>query len=220
MVRPTNRKILKDYVILCEGRDAQEFLISFLNNVDSEKSDFLKNDIQVFDFGGNEELQKFVETLKKMEDFDRIRSMLIVRDAETDAAKAKGEICTVLEKEGLPIPDAACSWKPGEISVAYALFPGFDKDKVNGTLEDLCISILSENGNETVLEEIASFIEKLKKKGRSFPREFKTRLHTYFSVTDKYTSLKIGEAAKAGAFAWNDSKLMPLKQCIEEMGSL
>lgn len=218
MARSTNRKILKPNVILCEGRDAQEFLISFLNHADSEKSEFLKNDIQVFDFGGNEELQNFVGTLKKMEDFHQIKSMLIVRDAETDATKAEGDICATLEAMELPVPEGACSWKRGEISTAYVLFPSCDENPVNGTLEDLCIKILSEVENETIVKEISGFIEKLREEGlRSFPHEFKTKLHTYFSVTDKYISFKIGEAAKAGAFSWNDEKLLPLKQCIEKM---
>ena len=55
------------------------------------------------------------------------------------------------------------------------------------------------------------------KYNRSYPHEFKTKLHTYFSVTDEYVSLKIGEAAKAGAFNWNSNKLLPLKNFLSEI---
>ena len=41
-------------------------------------------------------------------------------------------------------------------------------------------------------------------------------IHTYFSVNEKYISLKIGEAAKAGAFAWDHEKLAGLKSIILE----
>ena len=56
-----------------------------------------------------------------------------------------------------------------------------------------------------------------KRHGREYPHDFKTKLHTYFSVTDKYVSLKIGEAAKAGAFNWNSPKLLPLKNFLLEI---
>ena len=56
-----------------------------------------------------------------------------------------------------------------------------------------------------------------KKYDRVFQREFKTKLHTYFSVTDKYVSLKIGEAARAGAFNWSSEKLTPLKRFLLEL---
>ena len=46
--------------------------------------------------------------------------------------------------------------------------------------------------------------------------EHKSRLHTYFSVNEKYISLKIGEAAKAGAFAWDHEKLDGLRNIISE----
>ena len=69
-----------------------------------------------------------------------------------------------------------------------------------------------------MLDEINLFICKLKDKElRSFPRKFKTRLHTYFSITDNYVSLKIGEAAKAGAFNWESPKLSPLKSFLYEV---
>ncbi len=67
MPRKTNNKILKEHLILCEGRDEQEFLIQFL---ESDTLSFLpgfSNDIQVMDFGGNSELLKHLTILKKMD---------------------------------------------------------------------------------------------------------------------------------------------------------
>jgi hypothetical protein len=50
-----------------------------------------------------------------------------------------------------------------------------------------------------------------------FSRIFKAKLHTYFSVHNDYASLKIGEAAAAGAFDWNSPVLDPLKNFIQEI---
>lgn len=38
--------------------------------------------------------------------------------------------------------------------------------------------------------------------------------NTYFSVTDDFVSMKIGEAARANAFNWSTDKLVPLKKFI------
>ena len=65
MPRKTNNKIQTEHLILCEGRDEQEFLIHFL---ESDTLSFLpgfSNDIQVMDFGGNSELLKHLTILKK-----------------------------------------------------------------------------------------------------------------------------------------------------------
>ncbi len=41
--------------------------------------------------------------------------------------------------------------------------------------------------------------------------------NTYFSVTDRYVSLKIGEAARAGAFDWENKALDALRRFVESM---
>ena len=71
------------------------------------------------------------------------------------------------------------------------------------------------------MAEIDKLIRNLREKyDRKFPHEFKTKLHSYFSVTDALVSLKIGEAAKAKAFDWYSEKLVPLKKFMEEVISV
>lgn len=218
MARSTNRKISKQHLILCEGIDAEGFLIYFLNNAESNYAEFLREHIQVMDFGGNENLFNYIETIKKMEGFDSIKSILIIRDAETNYIKAQNDITAALVKAKLPVPEHTYEWADGDIKTAYLLFPACGSEPINGTLEDLCLSVLSEENSNIVLDKINAFVSDLKcGMKRDFPHEFKTKLHTYFSITDKYVSLKIGEAAKAGAFDWNSSKLNDLRLFIESI---
>ena len=44
MPRKTNDKIRKEYLILCEGRDAEEFLITYLNSKALEAVSAFSND--------------------------------------------------------------------------------------------------------------------------------------------------------------------------------
>lgn len=218
MPRKTNNKILKEHLILCEGRDAQEFLIQFL---ESDALSFLpgfSNDIQVMDFGGNSELPRYLTILKNMDGFEAIRSLLVVRDAETNAEAACQEIQAALQRNALPVPEAPRCWRGDAPQVGFALFPQCDGTLRNGTLEDLCLSILSDPLACDTLASIDKFLAHIEaSRGTPLNRRFKAKLHTYFSVHNDYVSLKIGEAAKAGAFDWKHAALAPLKNFIQEI---
>lgn len=210
-----NVKILKEHLILCEGRDAKEFLIAFLNCEALAGTPVFSKDIQVMDFGGNEQLAQHISILKNMEGFESVKSLVIVRDAERNQEGAIDTLRATLKNCGLPVPEVPYQIAEGQIKTGYVLFPTCDADVRQGTLEDLCLSILAENNNEAILAEIDTLIQTLGDKyDRKFPHEFKTKLHSYFSVTDDFVALKIGEAARANAFNWYSEKLIPLRSFI------
>jgi len=178
-------------------------------------------DIQVMDFGGNSDLLEQLKVLKVTPGFDEIKTLLIVRDAERDASSAVRQIRTALENNGFSAPDGPHRWVKDEenngIHIGFLLFPGCDEAPMAGTLEDLCAFILKEPAPPKLLEVVDRFLDQLKtERGRDFVHRFKTRLHTCLAVSDKYVGMKIGEAAKAGAFDWSDEKLTPLREFIQE----
>lgn len=218
MPRKTNTKILKEKLILCEGRDEQEFLIQYLNSAALSDEPGFSNDIQVIDFGGNSELTRKLAVLKNMEGFDKVTSLLVIRDAETDAAAACLEIQYALGKNHLPVPQKPHCWEGETLKVGFVLFPVFHDPIQEGTLEDLCLSILADASAENTLKEIDLFLKRLECHRKvPFSRIFKAKLHTYFSVHQDYVSLKIGEAAAAGAFDWDHAALTSLKNFLQEV---
>lgn len=218
MARRTNDKIRARHLILCEGRDAEEMLIAYLNSEELKEEPAFSNDFQVMDFGGNEDLARFLALLQKMEGYDRVSSLLIVRDAERDADTAIREIRGVLCRQGLAAPEGPHRWQGDMPKVGYLLFPTCAAESIPGTLEDLCLSILAEADRDELLGDIQRFIDQLSAdRGRTFPREFKTKLHTYFSITDAYVSLKMGESARVGAFDWASEQLRPLRDFLTEL---
>ncbi len=200
------------HLLLCEGLDAQNFLIYYLNSSVFSSYSALQQTVQVVDFGGIRQLSTAINAWKNMEGFENIKSLLVIRDAEASATDAAQSVKDAFKKAALPPPDGPNSlFKGSAISTGFTLFPSCDKLPQNGTLEDLCLNILQEKESR-ILEEIEVFMNKLgQEKLREFPHRFKTKLHTYFSLTDKYVSLKIGEAAKAGAFDWTSPKLNSLR---------
>lgn len=210
------KKIVKSYLLLCEGRDAENFLINYLESEALAQDQQFSNEIQVLDFGGNDDLDRFLMNLENMERFDQVTSIAIIRDAEKDYTKACCDVTRSLRKAGIVSPDNCGTWVHDDtgMNVGYLLFP---LNNEAGTLEDLCLNILSENNNESILSSIDTFLTTMESSyGRSYHRKHKNRLHTYLSSSDEYVSMQLGLASKAGAFNWDSVYLEPLKRFLTE----
>lgn len=209
------KKIEKRYLILCEGADAQYFLINYLNSNILAKNPKISQDIQVFDFGGNNDLLNFLMNLKNMDKFDQVTSLGIIRDAEKDYAKACREVSGSLRKSGFEVPKQSGMWTSDDkgLRVGFMLFP---LNNADGTLEDLCLRILSEK-NKDILAAIDSFLAKMEDTyGRKYNRKHKNQLHTYLASSEKFVAMQLGTAAKSGAFEWDSDELEPLKKFLTD----
>lgn len=206
------------HLILCEGKDEFNFLIYYLNSEALSDHPEYSQSIQVEDFGGNEELSTKLVLWTKAPGFEHLKTLLIIRDAEQNAELAVNSIVSAFQKAGLPTPLQPHQFALSEsLKTGFLMFPACSSELVNGTLEDLCLSILREN-ESVILDRVDSFLSELEGQSiRTFPRRFKAQLHTYLSVTDKFVSLKVGEAAKAGAFNWNSPSLDSIKSFLAEM---
>ena len=214
---PIERKqIVKNHLILCEGRDAELFLINYLESKELAHDQRFPNEIQVLDFGGNENLSNFLLNLKNMDGYERVTSIAIIRDAEKDYDKACREVQTSLQKCGFVSPEVSGSWACDDtgLRVGFMLFP---LNEEAGTLEDLCIMILSEKNNKPILSSVDSFLSEMESVyERNYRRKHKNILHTYLSSTDRYVTMQIGLAASAGAFDWGSAELVPLERFLLE----
>ena len=214
---PIERKrIKKPFLLLCEGRDAEGFLINYLNSNELAQDPRFSNEIQVLDFGGNEDLSNFLMSLKNMDKFDRVKSLAVVRDAEKDYEKACQEVRRSFEKCGFASSERSDTWirDSSGLKVGFVLFP---LNNSAGTLEDLCLRILSENNNKDILSTIESFLDVMESSyGRSYRRKHKNKLHTYLSYSDEYVTMPLGTASSAGAFDWDSDELASLKCFLVE----
>ena len=211
--------IQKRYIILCEGIDTLNFIIWYLNSNALSNDDRFSNDIQVFDFGGIDNLENFILNLKNMENFDEVNRILIVRDAETNVDSAVNMVKKALRNAELPVPSYCNEWENGvqEIQTAFVLMPTCSSEPIPGALEDLCWNILNNSISERMRDDVNDFVLKITNDYNSIgSHKHKSRLHTCLSINKDFISLKIGEAAKAGAFDWNHSALEHLKAIIEK----
>lgn len=228
MGKGKNKKVIKKpHLLLCEGEDTVQFMIQYLEYLQKNEKDF--EDFVAFDFGGNEELPTFLSDIRYYPGYEMVASMTIIRDSEKDHGRAIREVKSVLAKLGFPVPPGPNAIVHGDkpesivqnvdIKVAFSLFPSLSKNNRNGTLEDLFIENLKEDGIEHILNDINSFLEHLRSKGRKFTWLHKTKLHTYFSVTDDFVAAKIGEAAEWGAFDFECAEMNQLKELLRNIAA-
>lgn len=206
------------HIILCEGEDDKWFINWYLNSEQLKYQPAFSRDFQTFQMQGVTNLSDAMQLLKRTEGFDMVKSILAIRDADEDFESACDNVRAAFRKADFPVPSGPHVWTNGPIKTAFLLFPSCDGTPMTGALEDLCMQILAEENVSPLLGEIEKFIFRLcSDQNRKLSHTRKSKLHTYFSVTDKFISLKVGEAAKAGAFNWNSDRIRPLTEFLEEL---
>jgi hypothetical protein len=206
------------HLIFCEGKDEYFFLIWLLDYLKPKEPAF--TNFRVYDFGGINELKLNLSNIAKTEGFKKnVKSLCILRDAETNAAGACQSIKAAFADCNFSVPAGPCSRADGSdtyphIATGFALFPDFADKPKNGTLEDLCLRILAKNDSKDVLAHVDAALTPYKK---HLPQLHKNRLHTYFSLTKEFVSLKIGEAAKDKAFRYDVPEIDSLKSFLLQM---
>jgi hypothetical protein len=206
-----NKKIERPRLILCEGKDAVYYLIELLKIFIEQDSRF--EDYQALDFEGNSDLRPYLGTLRAMEGYERVQSIVVVRDAEKNAESAVQSIVGAFRAYGFGCPSTPCVMSnAGTPRTGFVLFPSCCDELENGTLEDLCLRTLSKEDSNDILSRVDTLVGDL-----HFRSPHKNRLHTYFSLTDDYVSCKIGEAAKARAFNFNSPEIESLRRFLSQM---
>ena len=127
-------------------------------------------------------------------------------------------IKSALSNNDFPVPEGPNEIISNEtISVAFTLFPRLSKEGCVGTLENLIIDNLNEADADKILDDVDGFLASLQAKDRHFTWLHKSKLHTYFSVTDDYVTMKLSEATEAGAFNFECEEMNSLKSLLQSI---
>lgn len=197
-------------LLLAEGIDAKLFFIWACQAFDV-------HDVQVIDFGGINNLTRFLQMLKLASNFETVTSIVIARDAETNPVGAIQSVRNSLEKAGLPVPETAFQYKEDSIRTAFMVFPGFEHTGGglrSGTLEDLCLDITKD---PSTFECVDAYITCLRSLGQPVQWPHKMRLHTFLAGKGDFVGMKIGEASRAGAWDWDHEGLERFRDVVTRM---
>ena len=186
-------------LLLAEGADACNFLIWAYQAWGAA-------DMQVLDFGGvqNQDLPLYLRQLQMLTGFDEVDTLVIARDAERNASGAVTSLISQLTNVGLPAPLTPFTFTETPLRVAYMIFPGYAASGSglleNGTLEDLCLKTIAD---DPVMPCVENFLRAVQATGEPMPRPHKSSLYTYLAGKQALTGLKLGEAARVGAWPWD-----------------
>ena len=194
-------------LLLAEGRDAELFLVWASRHFRHEI------DFQVMDFGGIKELTNFLLLLANDESYDDVETIVVARDAETDAKAATDSIKHSMKQANIPVPEEPFEYiRNATLKTAFMIFPGPEQQK--GRLEDLCLSTVE---NDPLLECVDDYLECAKAKGEQLPRIHKSKLHCFLAGKKDFAGLPIGLASREKAWDFDHPTLEPFKRIIQEM---
>ena len=140
-------------------------------------------------------------------DFDKVRSLAVVTDADFDVGAARDRVRGALRDSGLPVPDDQLGQAlHDQLSVYYLLPP----HEGQGMLENVCLESV---GAEPVMDCVDRFIECAGDERTDWPRleiEAKARVHAYLASKDP-PDLRLGEAGEKGFWNFDHQVFNPLK---------
>ena len=163
-------------------------------------------DIQVENFGGNTELRPFVKAAVLLPGFrERVVSVGVIRDAETDAQAAFQSVCGALEAARLPVPPAPITPAGDQPRVQAFILPG---DGQAGMIETLCLQSVEADPAMPCVEEFFRCVEN---SGHAMPSNpTKARTHA-FLATRAMPDLPMWTAAMHDYWDWSHPVFAPLE---------
>lgn len=199
-------RIQRTKLLLVEGKDAEIFWTWISDRVLQRK------DIQILNFGGITEFRGFLKSLVLDPNFDQVETLIVIQDAENDAAARGQSIQDALKAARLAVPPEPFVMIQGTPKTAYMLHPGIHAEK--GTLEDLCLKTIED---EQILNCVSEFLDCTRQKGEHHSQSHKNKLYSYLAGKANFAGLRLGEAASRGAWNKDSPALSPFVNIIAQM---
>ena len=178
------RQIESKIQLLVEGKDQLNFFEKLIEQL-------LFENIQIQDFGGVNELRGFLLGFVNMPNFHEfVRSIGIVRDAETSAEGAFQSVQSSLKLAKLSVPHNPQESTATRPRVTVLILPG---DNRQGMLETLLCESFVNTPENCCIDDFFKCIEALR--DISIKRPEKARAHAYLT-TKSEPHVSVGVAAK------------------------
>ncbi len=198
-------RILESKLLIVEGRDDEEFFNALVNRMG-------KNDIQVAGIGGKTRLRARLKALVNDPAFQKVHTLAIARDADTDPKLALESVKDALKASGLPSPRGSMRVAKGPPKTSVMILPSFGK---KGALEDLCLEAVAQDPAMDCTED---FFYCLQKKGRSRPQRdmAKAKVRVFLAAQEAPT-LPLGLAARKGYWPLDHPAFADVKRFLESL---
>lgn len=201
---PDDRKIKQPKQVIVEGNDEIRVFESLSKHLNIY-------DLEVRHYGGSPKLRQFLKTFRSSSEFDLVRSLAIVADANSNRNGREQRIQGALSNAGLPVPPRPLeSVSNDDLKVAYLVVP----HNVEGTMiEDVCLDSVK---TDPAMECVDLYFECVSQADIQGPREVwmsKARAHAFLASRDR-PDLRLGEAAEKGLWTFDTDAFLPLKDLL------
>ena len=192
--------------VLVEGKDETRLLSALAHHLGL-------TDIEFKDYGGESQLRSYLQTFIQLSNFNSVRSLAVVMDADFIVGSAEDTIRYALSNVQLPMPSAPLSSATDpqrNLQVSYLVLPHW---KAQGMLEDVCLEAAK---SEPAMACVDQFIECVAKSNVGWPSqniEAKARVYAFLSAQDR-PGLRLGEAAEKKLWNFDAEAFQPLRDIL------
>jgi len=203
-------EITSEKLLIVEGKNDERLFRAILKYLAIDHPSI--ENVQLIDMKGVKNLRGLLKDLVNAPNFHTVKTIGIIRDADTNQKGAFNGVCDSLKLVGLSAPDKNMNSSGNAPKTCIMILPGNDS---HGILEDVCLSSLA--GADRGVDCADVFIECIKEKGLLHSNNLsKTKIHALLSVS-KNPEHRLGEAAQAGYFDWSHTAFDPLKTFLASL---
>jgi hypothetical protein len=199
-------KIEQPNVLVVEGREEELFFGALIKHLGLEN-------IQTMPIGGKEQLRRNLKALAVSPGFSEVISLGIVRDANGDPDAAFQSVHDALQTVNLPAPDRPLMPVGGRPRVAVLILPEVGTP---GMLEDLCLRAIAQDPAMLCVEQ---YFKCLQQEGLSLPDNMSKAKVQVFLASRPKAGLRLGEAAQAGYWPWNENAFEQVRDFLQRIAS-
>ena len=193
-------------MLIVEGNDEKSFFDELIKYLKLEN-------IQTMPIGGKTLLQPNLKALVRSAGFSNVKSIGIVRDADEDHDAAFQSVCSALNSSNLSKPDSPLNPKGNDPRINIFIMPGIN---LPGMLENLCIKSI---GHDCAMTCVDDYFNCLERKKCPLPRNLSKAKVQVFLASREKAGLRLGEAAKAGYWPWENESFNHIKDFIFQVVS-
>jgi len=207
MAGPDPIKIDSDRLLLCEGKTIKLVLGPLCGGFEIQG-------FQPLDFGSKDNFRNFLEDVSLLPGFaEKVKTVAIIRDAETNAAAMFKSTCEALSSFGLPFPRAPGEITDGPPAVGIFIVPD---NKADGMIETLCLRSVD---NDPAFPCLDQFFECVKGRLKELPSNMhKARAQT-FLATRKEVDYHVGRAADNGVWPFDHEAFAEVRDFLAKLAN-
>ena len=187
------KQIEKTKLLIGEGMEDKRFLESLVKNLGLE-------DIQVEEYGGKKNLNKYIKSLPVFPGFKNLVSLGITRDADDSIESTQQSIASIVESFQKNIDK--------NLLITFFILPD---NKSPGMLEDLCLKSVCDREEYGCIETYLQCV--LESCNRQPNNLSKAKLQMWLA-SQKEAGKRLAEAAEAGYWDWNHPAFDSIKEFL------